>query len=27
MLSLLRTLMSREFSNLNWIAKSLAAPE
>ena len=27
MLSLLRALVSREFSNLNWIAKSLAAPE
>jgi glutaminase len=27
MLSLLRTLVSTEFSNLNWIAKSLAAPE
>jgi hypothetical protein len=27
MLSLLRALVSREFSNLNWIVKSLAAPE
>ena len=27
MLSLLRALVSREFSNLNWIAKSLASPE